>query len=56
MIDELISATTTKQGLAINEVADTDVYQEGIKVSDEELAAVSLKRHEVHGAWNYTIA
>ena len=27
----------------------------GVKVSDEELAAVPLDRHEFHGDWNYTI-
>ncbi|HUY07662.1 MAG TPA: hypothetical protein VMU99_10420, partial [Acidimicrobiales bacterium] len=37
-------------------VADTNVYQKGIKVSDAELATVPLKRHEFHGDWNYTIA
>src|SRR5487761_1629048 len=55
-IIELISATTTKKGLTIKAAADTNVYQKGIKVSDEELAAVPLKRHEFHGDWNYTIA
>jgi hypothetical protein len=25
-------------------------------VSDEQLAAVRLLRHEFHGDWNYTIA
>jgi len=55
-IIELISATTTKKGLTIKAVADTNSYQKGIKVSDKELAALPLKRHEFHGDWNYTIA
>ena len=55
-IIELISATTTKRGLTIKAAADTNVYQKGIKVSDEELATVPLQRHEFHGDWNYTIA
>ncbi|MBM3601880.1 MAG: hypothetical protein FJX35_27105, partial [Alphaproteobacteria bacterium] len=25
------------------------------KVSDAELAAINLARHEFHGDWNYTI-
>jgi hypothetical protein len=27
----------------------------GVKVSDEELAAVPLVRHAFHGEWNYTL-
>jgi hypothetical protein len=27
----------------------------GIKVTDEELAAVSIERDEFHGEWNYRI-
>ena len=34
---------------------DTTEYPTGIKVTDEELAAVNLKRAEFHGEWNYTI-
>ena len=55
-IIELISATTTKSGLAIRAEADTNVYETGVKVSDAELAAVPLTRHDFHGDWNYTIA
>ena len=31
-------------------------YPAGIKVSDDELAAVNITRHEFHGEWNYTIS
>jgi hypothetical protein len=55
-IIQLISATTTNKGLTIKAAADTNVYQKGIKVSDKELAALPLRRHEFHGDWNYTIA
>ncbi|MGH8566329.1 MAG: ISAzo13-like element transposase-related protein, partial [Gammaproteobacteria bacterium] len=34
---------------------DNGHYPTGIKVSDEELAAVNLKRAEFHGDWNYAI-
>ncbi|MBI1918718.1 MAG: hypothetical protein HYS12_28825, partial [Planctomycetes bacterium] len=27
----------------------------GIKVTDEELAGVRIKRNKFHGEWNYTI-
>ena len=32
---------------------DTASYPTGIKVTDEELAAVKLKRAKFHGDWNY---
>jgi len=35
---------------------DTNQYATEIKVSDEELAALCLERHEFHGDWNYTIS
>ena len=36
---------------------DTErVSETGIKVSDEELAAVRIKRDKFHGEWNYTIS
>ena len=52
---ELLSHTTTKEGLAVTAVKDSNVYPTGIKVSDEELAALNLSRHSFHGEWNYTI-
>jgi hypothetical protein len=55
-IVELISATTTEAGLRIEAEHDTTGYRTGVKVSDDELAAVPLDRHEFHGDWNYTIA
>jgi hypothetical protein len=55
-IIELISATTTASGLTIRAEQDRNFYQTGIKVSDAQLAAVPLTRHEFHGDWNYTIA
>ena len=55
-IIELISATTTASGLTIRAEEDRNFYETGTKVSDAELAAVPLTRHEFHGDWNYTIA
>jgi hypothetical protein len=51
----LISSTTTKSGLTVTAVPDTNTYKKGIKISDEELAALNIQRHEFHGEWNYTI-
>jgi transposase len=52
---ELLSHTTTKEGLTVTAIKDSNVYPTGIKVSDEELAALNLSRDSFHGEWNYTI-
>src|SRR6516225_4691753 len=54
-IVSLIAATTTKAGLTVRAALDTNVYEAGIKVSDEELAHVRLKPADFHGEWNYRI-
>ncbi len=51
----LISSTTTRAGLTVKSAVDDTYYEKGIKVSDEELERVNLKRHDFHGEWNYTI-
>ena len=55
VIVALISATTTKTGLAVHCELDDAKYQKGIVVSDEEMKAIDLIRDEFHGEWNYTI-
>jgi hypothetical protein len=55
VIVSLIGSTTTRTGLTVRAALDTERYETGIKVSDEELAAVQLTPHEFHGNWNYTI-
>jgi hypothetical protein len=55
MVVNLISHTTTNQGLLVKSAVDTNMYPTGIEVSDAELAEVKLKPHEFHGEWNYTI-
>jgi hypothetical protein len=55
-IVNLIAGTTTKTGLIVKAALDTNQYATEIKVSDEELAALCLERHEFHGDWNYTIS
>jgi len=55
-IIELISAATTGSGLTIRAAEDRNIYETSTKVSDAQLAAVPLTRHEFQGDWNYTIA
>jgi len=55
VIVELISATTTRSGLKVRAALDKGAYPLGVKVSDRELAAVPMRRHDWHGEWNYTV-
>ena len=54
-IIELISHTTTEEGLTVMAVKDTNSYPTGLKVSNEDMAALNLTSHPFHGDWNYTI-
>jgi len=56
VIVQLIAATTTKTGLTVRCELDQNTYPAGIKVSDAEIEAVNLARHDFHGEWNYTIS
>lgn len=51
----MISNTTTKSGLKIKAQLDTNEYQIGKKVTDEEIEELNLKPHQLHPQWNYTI-
>lgn len=55
-IVQLIAATTTKAGLKVKSEIDTNAYPAGIKVSDAEMDAINIQRHQFHGDWNYTIS
>jgi Rhodopirellula transposase DDE domain len=56
VVVDLIAATTTKTGLTVRCELDTQLYPKGIKVSDEEMASLNIKRDEFHPEWNYTIS
>ena len=51
----LISHTNTKTGLKVKAWLDSNTYETGRKVSDEEMERIKIKQHEFHGEWNYTI-
>jgi hypothetical protein len=58
VVVETIAATTTKTGLTIQAMLDTNTYQRGIKITDKEMQvfeASHLQRHAFHGDWNYTV-
>ena len=56
VIVNLIGNTKTTTGLHIKAALDRNLYDIGLKVTDEQLAAVHLKRDTFHGEWNYTIS
>src|SRR5205823_10758602 len=55
VIVNLIAGTTTTTGLKIYARLDERVYEKGVEVADDQLAAVNITRHQFHGDWNYTI-
>jgi transposase len=54
-IVELIGNTTTREGLQVKTAVDSNIYEAGIKVSDQQLAQVCIHPHTFHGDWNYSI-
>jgi len=56
VIVNLIANTTTKKGLVVKAALDTNHYPSKIKVSDDQLRQIRLKRNEFHGDWNYTLS
>ena len=51
----LIANTKTKNGLTIKAKLDENIYQKGIKVSDEDLEKINITRSDFDGEWNYVI-
>ena len=56
VIVNLITATTTRQGLQVQCQLDTNLYPKGIKVSDEAMRCININTDDFHGEWNYTIS
>ncbi len=56
VVVNLIGNTKTATGLQIKAELDLNTYPTGIKVTNEEFAAVSLEKDKFHGEWNYTIS
>ena len=55
VIVSTIAATTTRAGLTVRAGLDPGSYPDGVKISDEQMAALPLDRHDWHGDWNYTL-
>jgi hypothetical protein len=54
-IVNLISHTTTHEGLTVRCAVDDTKSTKGIKVTPNEREAVGVKKHAFHGDWNYTL-
>jgi len=48
----LIANTTTAKGLTVKCRLDRRKYPRGLKISDEELAALNITPLRFHGEWN----
>ncbi len=56
VVVNLIGATTTGEGLSIRSQLDEGRYPTGIRVSDEQMGALDIRRDVFHGEWNYTLS
>ena len=44
------------EGLSIRAELDENEYPTGVKMSNEELATVRIRRSKFHGDWNYVVS
>ncbi len=54
-IVNLIGQTKTQTGLTVRCLLDRRQYPKKVKISDEQMQRIRLKRESFHGEWNYTI-
>ncbi len=55
VVVNLIGSTKTTTGLEVHAWLDESEYQKSKKISEEQLAEVTIKRNDFHGEWNYQI-
>jgi len=55
VVVDLIGATKTEKGLKVKAKIDSNTYEKGIVVTDQELENINILHNEFHGEWNYTI-
>jgi hypothetical protein len=56
VVINLISNTRTEKGQTILAELDEIFYKTGIKISDEEMKALTITCDDFHGKWNYKIS
>jgi Rhodopirellula transposase DDE domain len=55
VVVETIAATTTRSGLSVEAVLDTNTYPAGVRIPPAQQKAIPLQRYAFHGEWNYII-
>ena len=55
VIVNLIGSTRTRKGLTVKSLLDSNKYEKGKKILDNEMEKLNILRHEFRGDWNYTI-
>jgi hypothetical protein len=56
VIVNLTANTHTSKGLTIQADLNVNSYAKGIKISDEEMAWLSIIPADFHGEWNYSLS
>jgi hypothetical protein len=51
VVVETIAATTTRSGLSVEAVLDTNTYPTGVRVPPPQQKAIPLQRYAFHGEW-----
>lgn len=52
----LIGGTTTKTGLKVKAILDTNYYETGVEVTSSAMEQIQLQPHKKFPHWNYTIS
>ena len=55
LIISLIGATKSKSGLKVKTSLDENIYEKGIKITDEVFNKINVEKDNFHGEWNYVI-
>jgi transposase len=55
VVVKTIAATRTRSGLRVEAALDPGDYPTGVAISKQRLDELPIERHQVHGAWNYTL-
>jgi len=55
VVVQLIGSTTTPADLRVTAALDENPYATGVKVTDDQLATLTIERDAFHGEWNYRL-
>ncbi|MCF6331769.1 MAG: ISAzo13 family transposase [Draconibacterium sp.] len=52
---QLIGSVKTSKGLSVMSKPDENIYEKGMKISNEKMNEINILRRKFHGEWNYVI-